>query len=122
MDKMRHHTISFVHAAQGLKHALSTQPNFLIHLSISIVVVAAGVWLHISYLEWAVVIITIGIGLAIELINTSIEAAIDLVTTQIHPLAKIAKDCASAAMLVYACAAALIGLLIFVPKIAWLFF
>lgn len=110
------HTVSFRHAGEGLWYALRTQPNFLIHLAISLAVIGAGVWFKLERGEWVVIILTIALGLAIELINTAIETGVDLVTDQVHPLAKITKDTASAAMLVYAVGAVLIGLVIFVPK------
>ncbi len=114
---IRRHTISFAAAVDGLRHAISTQPNFIIHILISISVIGTGWWLGLAGQEWALVILTIAIGLAIELINTSIESVVDLATSQIHPLAKIAKDCASAAMLIYALGAILVGGLIFIPKL-----
>lgn len=114
---IRRHTISFSAAADGLGHAIRTQPNFIIHILISIAVIGTGWWLGLAGQEWALIALTITIGLAIELINTSIESVVDLATSQIHPLAKIAKDCASAAMLIYAMGATIIGGLIFIPKL-----
>ncbi len=118
---MRHHSISVHFALQGLWHALSTQPNFVIHLLVSFLVIAAGFYFQISSLEWVVIVLTIGLGLAIELVNTSIESAVDLTTKKWRRLAKIAKDTASAAMLVYALSASIIGLIIFGPKLWKLF-
>lgn len=116
----RRHTISFIHAGAGIWHAVRSQPNFVIHALISGLVVGAGWWVGLDSWEWAVIILTITGGLVMELVNTAIEAAVDLTTSKVHPLAKIAKDCASGAMLVYAIGATLIGSLIFLPKI-WLF-
>ena len=121
MDNMRRHTISFSHAVQGLGYAVTTQPNFGIHLGISLIVVVAGWYLKLTSTEWAIITATIIFGLVIELLNTAIEATVDLVTLEIRPLAKIAKDCASGAMLVYAFGATVVGLVIFLPKI-WLYF
>ncbi|MDO8487745.1 MAG: diacylglycerol kinase family protein [bacterium] len=117
----RRHTISFMHALEGIGYAIRTQPNFVIHLLISLVVIAVGWWLQITGAEWLLVAVVIAFGLVIEMLNTSIEAVVDLVTDEIKPLAKIAKDCASGAMLVYALGASVVGLLIFLPKL-WLFF
>lgn len=114
---MKRHTISFMHASAGIWYAVRTQPNFVIHLAISAAVVVAGLWLRLAWGEWAIVCLTISVGLVIELVNTSIESTVDLVTDKIHPLARIAKDCASAAMLVYALGAAVVGLVIFIPKL-----
>ena len=121
MKAMRRHTISVHYALQGLWHALSTQPNFGVHLSIAFFVILAGFYFRVTSMEWMVLTLTIGLGLAIELVNTSIESAVDLVTKKWRRLAKIAKDTSSAAMLVYSTCASIIGLIIFVPKIWKLF-
>lgn len=75
--------------------------------------------MRISYFEWLIVVMTIFIGLVIELINTAIESVADLVTTEWRLSAKHAKDTAAAAMLVYAIGAVIIGLIIFLPKLIW---
>ncbi len=113
----RRHVISFYHAFAGLFYAFSSQPNFLVHLLISLIVIIFGYFLHLGSLEWLILISTIFIGLVIEMINTSIESVVDLVTQEWKLEAKHAKDTAAAAMLLYALGAAIIGLLIFVPKI-----
>ena len=116
----RIHTISFHHALSGIFHALRTQPNFVVHLSLSLVVVLSGLFFHISNTQWLIIILTIFIGLAVELINTAIETTVDLLTDQYHILAKIAKDTASGAMLIYAIGSVIIALVIFLPKL-WLY-
>lgn len=121
MKSMRRHAISFSYALEGLWHAVTTQPNFIIHLLISALVVALGFYFKITSFEWIIIVLVIGLGLAIELVNTSIESAVDLVTKKWKRLAKVAKDTASAAMLVYAASASIIGLIIFLPHIWKLF-
>lgn len=121
MKTMRRHDISFKYAFEGLWHAITTQPNFGIHLTISFFVILAGFYFRVTSVEWIVLVLTIGLGLTIELVNTSIESAVDLVTKKWRRLAKIAKDTSSAAMLVYSACASIIGLIIFVPKIWKLF-
>lgn len=118
---MQRHSISVRYALDGVRHAVTTQPNFVIHLLVSFAVVLFGLYLKISSIEWVVLVLTIGLGLALELVNTSIESAVDLVTKKWRRLAKIAKDTASAAMLVYAVSASIIGLIIFLPKLWKLF-
>jgi len=115
---IKRHTISFYHAFAGLSHSLRTQPNFVVHLSISLLAILAGWYLRINPLEWLIISITIFTGLVIELINTAIESTVDLVTKEFHPMAKIAKDTSAAAMLVYAFGSIVIALIIFLPK--WL--
>lgn len=79
-------------------------------------VAAAGLVTGLSLLEWMVVIVLIGGMLALEMFNSAIERVVDLATSELHPLAKQAKDMAAGAVLVFAVASAIIGLLIFLPK------
>ncbi len=88
-----------------------------IHLGISLIVILTGLWLSLSMLEWLFIILAIGGMLSLEMINTAIERAVDLVTDQYHPLAKDAKDIAAGAVLLYAIMSVIIGVIIFVPKI-----
>ena len=92
----------------------------MVHLILSSLAVSAGILLRISSVEWLILVWTITTGLVIEIVNTAIEATVDLMTEEYHIMAKIAKDTASAAMLVYSFGALLVAALIFVPKI-WLF-
>ncbi len=110
---IKKHTISFVHAVQGLRYALKSQPNFIVHLTLSTVVIILGIIQKIDSTSWAILSLTIGGGLTIELINTSLENLTDLVQPEYHLLAKQAKDTAAAAMLVYAIAAVVIAVFIF---------
>jgi diacylglycerol kinase len=108
------------HAWEGLVYALISQSNFRVHLFVSIVVVGMGILLKISMGEWITVAMTVTLGLVVELINTSIEEAVDLVTQEYNLFAKRAKDTAAAAMMIYAVGAAILGGLIFLPKI-WIY-
>jgi undecaprenol kinase len=114
---MRRHHISFKHAWDGVVTAFHTQPNFKIHLFLSLTAVLLGFLLQISPVEWAVIFFTIGSGLAIELINTAIEFTVDLLTQEYQLLAKFAKDTSAGAMLVYAFFSVIIAAVIFLPKI-----
>lgn len=107
---------SFTYAFDGLKYAFKYEQNILVHTLATILVIIAGIFFKISLMEWLVLVLIIGLVIATELINTSIEATIDLVTKEIHPLAKIAKDTAAAAVLVFGLTAIVIGCIIFVPK------
>lgn len=107
-------------AWNGLVYAVSSQPNFRVHLFLSILAIGFGTLLHISFEEWIIVVVTITLGLVIELINTSIEETVDLVTQEYNLFAKRAKDTAAAAMMIYAVGAAILGLLIYFPKI-WIY-
>lgn len=82
-----------------------------------ILVIIAGFYYQISKFEWIVCIILFGMVISLELINTAIENTVDLAMPEKHPQAKIAKDVAAAAVLVGAIVAAIIGFIIFIPKI-----
>ena len=114
---MRRHHISVKHAWEGVLTGFKTQPNFRVHLAFSLIAVILGWYLEIDGTEWALILFVIAVGLAIELINTSIEFTVDLLTQQYHLLAKYAKDTAAAAMLIYAVISIFIAVIIFVPKI-----
>lgn len=108
---------SFGYAFSGIFSAVRAEKNLQIHLSISILVIAAGVFLSISWIEWAFVVLAIGGMISLELINSAVERVVDLVTKEHHPLAKQAKDMAAGAVLVYAIASVILGVIIFLPKI-----
>lgn len=113
---------AFEHAFHGLIHVLLTQHNARIHLAMTIMVVISGFLLKLNGFEWAVVIIAIGLVWVTEIINTALEALVDLVTQQYHPLAKIAKDTSAAAVLFASLIAVLLGLVVFTPHLFQLFF
>ena len=108
---------SFKYASQGLSYAFLSQRNFRIHIVIGCFVSALAIWLELSFSELAILIITIGAVLVLELVNTSIEAVVDLaIGNRFHPLARIAKDCAAAAVfLASLCSVLIAGLLILPP-------
>lgn len=108
---------SFTYAFDGLKYAFKYEQNILVHTLATILVIIAGIFFKISLTEWLVLALIIGLVIATELINTSIEATIDLITKEVHPLAKVAKDTAAAAVLVFGLTAIVIGCIIFLPKI-----
>ncbi len=108
---------SFRCAFAGLWHTLRSQRNARIHLSIAVIVIAVGVALNLNRSEWAIVGLAIGFVFVAELFNTVIEAVIDLVTEEYHPLAKRAKDMAAGAVLTAAMTAVAVGLLILGPPL-----
>jgi len=108
---------SFGYAFQGLFYLLRTQRNARIEAVLGFLACVLGAWLHISRIEWAVVIFTIALVLILEGLNTSIEAAVDLASPEKHPLAKAAKDLAAAMVLIAAMASVAVGLLIFGPAL-----
>lgn len=114
---IRKHTISFKHAFDGLVTAFSTQPNYRIHLFLSIVSLLGGFYFHITYGEFLVIGVLITVGLVIETINTAIEETCDAIDEAIRPDIKVAKDTAAAAMLIFAIGSALLAGCIFIPRI-----
>ena len=107
---------SFRFASEGIIHAFKSELNFKLHVAAAIIVVVAGVLTGLSMAEWFIVMILIGGMLALEMLNSAIERAIDVITTEHHPLAKQAKDLAAGAVFVFAITSAMIGLFIFIPK------
>ncbi len=118
MDASRRNLLdSFRYAFAGLWHALRTQRNMRIHFSIAVGVVVLGMAVGLHRDEWAIIALTVGFVFTAELFNTVIEAIIDLVTEEYHPLAKMAKDVAAGAVLTAAITAVAVGLLILGPPL-----
>lgn len=111
------HTISFKNAFNGLIWSLETQPNYRIHLSLSLLALGLGFWLKISYTEFLIIIFLIMVGLVIETINTAIESTTDAIDTKIREDIRISKDVSAAAMLIYAIGSTIIAMMIFIPKV-----
>ena len=108
---------SFGEAFQGIFNTIRTERNIKIHCAAAILVTIFGIWLQISKTEWMICFILFGLILALELVNTAVEATVDLFTEERKPLAKKAKDAAAGAVLIVAIFAAVIGILIFIPKL-----
>ena len=108
---------SFCHACNGLLYGIRFEHNIIIMILATIVVTIAGFYYNISSSEWLFILFAVGSVTSMEMINSSIEATIDLITTDIHPLAKIAKDTASAASLILCIVSLIGGCIIFIPKI-----
>ena len=85
-------------ALHGAIHTLRTQPNAWIELTAGAVVIAAGIWLRVSAVEWAILGVVICGVLALEALNTAVEAIVDLASPRYHSLARIAKDAAAGAL------------------------
>ncbi|NMB45197.1 MAG: phosphatase PAP2 family protein [Firmicutes bacterium] len=109
---------SFNYALAGWFYAIRTQRNMRIHCLTAVLVFLLGYVLHLSSVELAVLILTAGLVIMAEMLNTAIEVVVDLITQEYHPLAKIAKNVAAGSVLVTALAAMAIGFLLFFDKIA----
>ncbi|MDZ8257911.1 diacylglycerol kinase family protein [Nostoc sp. ChiQUE01b] len=113
--------ISFKYAWAGISYSFQTQRNFRIHVSVCALAIALSVFLHLQAVEIAVIGITSGLVLALELLNTAIESVVDLTVKQTyHELAKIAKDCAAGAVLVSAFVAMLVAGTLLLPPLVTL--
>ena len=114
---------SFKYAFHGWAYVLRTQKNAWIHMTATMLVIAAGIWLGLSRYEWAILLLVIGIVWIAEFLNTALEAILDIASPERHPLARIAKDVGAAAVLIAAVVAVAVGLLILGPpllaKLGW---
>lgn len=108
---------SFHYAFEGWWFVLRTQHNAWIHAVVTLAVVAVGLWVGLPVRDWAVLILTFMAVWMAEFMNTAIEAVVDMTMPEVHPLAKVAKDVAAAAVLVGAMGAILIGLLLLGPPL-----
>ncbi|WP_449046310.1 diacylglycerol kinase [Parapedobacter sp.] len=108
----------FTDAFNGIVASYRSERNLRIHIALALVAIILGCWFGLSRAEWCWIALCIAMVVVAELVNTAIEAWIDLVSPQEHPLAKKAKDAAAGAVLVAAAFAAVVGGIIFFPK-AW---
>lgn len=110
--------VSFKYAWQGVAYAFRTQRNFRIHVAVGSLAVGLAIVLHLVRVELAVIILTCGVVLTLELINTALESVVDLTVQQTyHELAKIAKDCAAAAVLISALIAVSVAACLLLPPL-----
>lgn len=115
MSRKRNISSSFSYAWEGIRQAFKNEPNFRIHTVIALVVTAAGFYFQVSTAEWLILLLTIVGVVCLELINTAIEATVDLASPKISKLAKVAKDVSAAAVLIFSLAAVIVGIIIFAP-------
>lgn len=110
--------VSFKYAWCGISYAFQTQRNFRIHVCVGALAISLSIFLHLKSVEIAVIGLTSGLVLALELLNTAIESIVDLTVKQTyHELAKIAKDCAAAAVLVSALVAVIVAATLLLPPL-----
>ena len=112
---------SFKYAFEGIFTGIKEEQNIKKHIAIMILVIIFGIILKISKIEWIICIALFGLVISMEMINTAIENTVDLITKEKNEQAKIAKDVAAGAVLVSAIASAIIGLMIFLPRILAIF-
>ena len=108
---------SFKYAIQGIFSSFKTERNMKIHIFIMFLVIAFGIILKINKYEWIICVLCFAIVISGELFNTAIETVVDMVMPYKNDKAKIAKDISAGAVLALAIGAAIVGVIIFVPKI-----
>ncbi len=111
---------SFGYAFKGIDDVIKHEPNMKIHVVVAILVVIMAFILKVSIIEWIILVLLIGAVLAAETINTTIENLVDMYTKEYDEKAKIVKDTAAGTVLILAITSAIIGLIIFIPKIIYL--
>ena len=112
---------SFQYANKGIKHAFKTQRNLWVHLLIAMAVVGTGIYLKINYFEFVALVLAVAFVIITEMINTSIEEIVNLVTPTRRARATIAKDVAAGAVLFASFCAIIVGCLVFIPHLVKLF-
>lgn len=115
--RTRHLLESFNCAFEGIIHAFRTQRNMRLHFLAASLVLILSLWIPLQKIEVMVLFFTIALVLLAEMFNTAIEAAIDLITQEYHPLAKVAKNVAAGAVLIASINALVVGYLIFYPRL-----
>ena len=111
---------SFGYAFKGIDDVIKHEPNMKINVVVAILVVIMAFILKVSIIEWIILVLLIGAVLAAETINTTIENLVDMYTKEYDEKAKIVKDTAAGTVLILAITSAIIGLIIFIPKIIYL--
>ncbi len=106
------------HSLSGIIHAFKTEKNMKIHFGVSFLVILASVLMHVTRFELIAIVISITLVMFAELVNTAVEAVVDLITDEYHELARIAKNVAAGGVTLTAVNALIVGYLVFYRKIS----
>src|SRR3989339_450498 len=117
MSRIRTIPQSFGYAFEGIKTAIKNEPNFRIHLLVGTFAIVVAMMLNFTPNEWLILISTISFVLFLELINTSLEAIVNMISPERQANAKVAKDVAAAAVLIASILALIVGATLFTPKL-----
>jgi len=117
MSKTHSTFSSFSYAFSGIRLALKNEPNIRVHFVVAILVAVVAYFLKFSRLEWIVLAFTVAFVLILELINTTLEEIVDMVSPGVRQRARVAKDVSAAAVLISALLSVVIGGFLFLPKI-----
>ena len=118
---VKHFIYSSKYSLEGIIYGYKNEMSLQLHGILSIIAIILGIVFKINLIEWSMLLISLGAILFIELLNTAIEAVVDMITIEFNPLAKIAKDCGSGATYIATIIAIAIAAFIFIPKIIILF-
>jgi diacylglycerol kinase len=108
---------SFGYALSGIGRLVRQQRNAQIHVALTLLILAISLLWRLSRIEWLILILTIALVLSMEALNTAVEAVVDLVSPQFHPLAKLAKDVAAGGVLIAAVGAVFVALLLYGERV-----
>ena len=117
MSKTHSTFSSFSYAFSGIRLALKNEPNIRVHFVVAVLVAVAAYFLKFTRLEWIVLAFTVAFVLILELINTTLEEIVDMVSPGVRQRARVAKDVSAAAVLISALLSVVIGGFLFLPKI-----
>jgi undecaprenol kinase len=107
----------FTNAARGVFTAFREESTLIVYLIAIILCIGLGIWLKLNYVEWSIIVLTIGTVVGFEFINTSIENFVDLLSFEYNERAKKIKDICAAASILSALASLVVGFLIYLPKL-----
>jgi undecaprenol kinase len=108
---------SLRYAVAGLLYVLRYQKNVRIQIAAALIVATAGLWVGLPPLAWAVLVVTILINFLAEMVNAAIEAAVNVASPDLHPMARVSKDVAAGAALLAALGSVVVGLLVIGPPL-----
>jgi diacylglycerol kinase len=101
----------------GVRALVVSQPNARIHLAVAILALAVGVALRLSWVELAIVCLTIAMVISVEAVNTAVEALVDLLQPEYHQVAGLAKDLSAGAVLISALGSVAVAGFLYLPKL-----
>jgi undecaprenol kinase len=113
---------AFRFAFEGAIYVIRSERNARIQLVVAAAATLIGMWLGLAPVEWALLVLTMGLVIGLEWLNTAVELTVTLVSPEEHPLAKAAKDVSAAAVLVGAIGSVVVGLFLFGPRLLARFF
>ncbi len=108
---------SVKNSLEGLKYAYTHEQSLLLHIFFSLIAIVCGIVFKITGTQWILLFLVMVVIIVAELLNTAIEATVDLITEEYNPLAKVAKDCGSAAAFMASLLATIVGAYVFLPQI-----